>query len=232
MSSQSRPCENSSRSREAEEVLYPLAKPRSESLAGLVSIGKLFQPRFSDCHPPREDLAELGGDRGPILEDRREIDLGDFVDRRLGQRPDGEHGRGAGQQPGLSKAVARGKAHRFLFSCPAALNGDQDAGAQDEESLSDAALLDEHIAGPVGSPLHLWREMDALVLRKRGEDRKVIEQAPRHICSFWPRDARRKRRGAPDGGARRMPADLKCRNTRSKSSVCASGPWSMFETKN
>ena len=151
-------------SHQSEEVFYALAKARPESLVGLLPIGKFFKPRLSRSDPVREDLAELGGDRGPLLEYRREIDLVDFVDRHLCQRLDREHGRGAGQQPGLSEAVAGGKAHRFLFSCPMVLNGDQDAGTQDEESLGNAALLNEHITGLVGSPLHLWGKTDALLL--------------------------------------------------------------------
>ena len=152
------------RSDQAEEILHALAKPRREIFTRLASIGKFFHAGLSEGLSSRQDLAELGGDRGPFLEYRREVDLGDFVDRRSCQRPDREHGRSAGQQPGLSEAIARGKAHRFRFSRPVALNGDKDAGAQDEKSLSDGALLDQNIAGLVSPPLHLRGKMDALLL--------------------------------------------------------------------
>jgi hypothetical protein len=63
-------------------------------------------------------------------------------------------------------------ATRIASSSPAiGLNGDQEPGAQNEASLSDAALLDEDVASLVGSSLHLWGELDALLLRKQRRGR-------------------------------------------------------------
>ena len=113
----------------------------------------------------REYLAEFGGDCGPLLWYRRKIDLGDFADVAW-SGPGREHGCGAGQQSSLSEAIVKSEAHCFLFDRPMVLYGDQDAGAQNEKSLGDAALLDKNIPGFVGSPLQLRGKM-ALLLRER-----------------------------------------------------------------
>ena len=160
---------------EAKEIPHALTKPRRETFLGVASLGTFLQARFSDCLTVREYLAEFGGDRRPLLEDWSQIDLGNLIYGRLGQRLYREHRCDAGQQSGLSEAIARSEAHRFLLCRPMFLCGDQNAGAQNEESLSDAALLDKNISGFVSSPLHLGAELNALVLGESCEDGKLIE---------------------------------------------------------
>jgi hypothetical protein len=65
ISFQRRRSENSYRSCAVETAISALAKPRPESLPGL--------SRSANPLKPREELAKFGGDRGPLLEEGRDI---------------------------------------------------------------------------------------------------------------------------------------------------------------